>query len=77
MNNNNENNSRNSTEIATLANGCFWCSEAIFKRLKGVKSVLPRNSGGIVKNPSCEQVCTGRTGRRTRNEDVQEGQVYL
>jgi peptide-methionine (S)-S-oxide reductase len=61
--NNNENNSSsNTTEIATLANGCFWCSEAIFKRLKGVKSVLPGYSGGIVKNPSYEQVCTGRTG---------------
>ena len=61
--NNNENNSSSdTTEIATLANGCFWCSEAIFKRLKGVKSVLPGYSGGIVKNPSYEQVCTGRTG---------------
>jgi peptide-methionine (S)-S-oxide reductase len=50
------------SEIATLANGCFWCSEAIFKRLKGVKSVLPGYSGGIVKNPSYNQVCTGKTG---------------
>lgn len=49
-------------EIATLANGCFWCSEAVFKRLKGVKSVLPGYSGGIVKNPSYDQVCTGKTG---------------
>lgn len=48
-------------EIATLANGCFWCSEAIFKRLKGVKSVLPGYSGGLVKNPSYDQVCTGKT----------------
>ena len=48
-------------QIATLANGCFWCSEAIFKRLKGVKSVLPGYSGGIVENPSYEQVCTGKT----------------
>ena len=39
----------NYTEIATIANGCFWCSEAIFKRLKGIKSVLPGYSGGIVK----------------------------
>jgi hypothetical protein len=62
-NNNNDNNSSiNTTQIATLANGCFWCSEAIFKRLKGVKSVLPGYSGGIVRNPSYEQVCTGRTG---------------
>jgi peptide-methionine (S)-S-oxide reductase len=50
------------SEIATLANGCFWCSEPIFKRLKGVKSVLPGYSGGIVKNPSYNQVCTGKTG---------------
>src|SRR5919107_2835248 len=50
------------SEIATFANGCFWCSEAIFKRLKGVKSVLPGYSGGIVENPSYDQVCTGKTG---------------
>ena len=50
------------SETATLANGCFWCSEAIFKRLKGVKSVVPGYSGGIVKDPSYNQVCTGNTG---------------
>jgi peptide-methionine (S)-S-oxide reductase len=50
------------SEIATLANGCFWCTEAIFKRLKGVKSVLPGYSGGTVKNPTYDEVCTGRTG---------------
>ena len=50
------------SEIATLANGCFWCTEAIFKRLKGVKSVLPGYSGGMVKNPTYDEVCTGRTG---------------
>ena len=55
-------NNNNDTEIATVANGCFWCSEAIFNRLKGVKSVLPGYSGGVVKNPSYEQVCTGKTG---------------
>ena len=52
---------RTDYETATFANGCFWCSEAIFKRLKGVKSVLPGYSGGQVKNPSYEQVCSGRT----------------
>jgi peptide-methionine (S)-S-oxide reductase len=52
----------NKTEMATLANGCFWCSEAIFKRLKGVKSVLPGYAGGLVKNPSYDEVCTGKTG---------------
>ena len=61
-NNNNINNNNKTTQIATLANGCFWCSEAIFKRLKGVKSVLPGYSGGVVENPSYEEVCTGKTG---------------
>ena len=47
---------------ATLANGCFWCTEAIFARLNGIKSVVPGYSGGRVENPSYEQVCTGTTG---------------
>ena len=49
-------------EIATLANGCFWCSEAIFARLRGVKSVVPGYSGGSVENPTYDEVCTGNTG---------------
>ena len=49
-------------ETATFANGCFWCTEAVFKRLKGIKSVLPGYSGGQVNNPSYEQVCSERTG---------------
>ena len=49
-------------ETATLAGGCFWCTEAIYKELRGVESVLPGYSGGFVKNPSYEQVCTGTTG---------------
>jgi peptide-methionine (S)-S-oxide reductase len=56
------NNNNNKTEIATLANGCFWCTEAIFERVKGVKSILPGYAGGTVKNPSYDQVCTGKTG---------------
>jgi peptide-methionine (S)-S-oxide reductase len=52
----------NPTETATLASGCFWCTEAIFKRIKGIKSVLPGYSGGAVKNPSYDQVCMGITG---------------
>jgi peptide-methionine (S)-S-oxide reductase len=51
-----------SHETATLAGGCFWCTEAIFSQLRGVSSVLPGYSGGTVPNPSYEQVCTGRTG---------------
>lgn len=49
-------------ETATLAGGCFWCTEAIFRRLKGVSSVLPGYIGGTVENPNYEQVCTGDTG---------------
>jgi peptide methionine sulfoxide reductase MsrA len=44
-------NINNKTEMATLANGCFWCTEAIFKRVKGVKSIIPGYAGGTVKNP--------------------------
>lgn len=49
-------------EIATIANGCFWCTEAIFQQLKGVKKVISGYSGGTVKNPSYNQVITGETG---------------
>jgi peptide-methionine (S)-S-oxide reductase len=49
-------------EVATLANGCFWCTEAIFQRLNGVKSVTSGFSGGTVKNPAYREVITGRTG---------------
>ena len=47
---------------ATFGNGCFWCTEAVFQRLKGVKSVTSGYSGGTVKNPTYRQVCTGATG---------------
>lgn len=49
-------------EMATLAGGCFWCTEAIFKRLKGVGSVIPGYAGGTVANPTYEQVSSGTTG---------------
>jgi peptide-methionine (S)-S-oxide reductase len=49
-------------EVATLAGGCFWCTEAVFKELKGVEKVEPGYAGGTVPNPTYEQVCTGRTG---------------
>ena len=52
----------NGMETATLATGCFWCSEAVFRRLEGVKSVLPGYTGGRVDSPSYDDVCTGRTG---------------
>ena len=46
----------------TFANGCFWCTEAVFTRIKGVKSVISGYSGGALENPSYDQVCTGTTG---------------
>jgi peptide-methionine (S)-S-oxide reductase len=49
-------------EVAVVAGGCFWCTEAVFSDLKGVQRVLPGYAGGAVANPSYEQVCTGRTG---------------
>jgi peptide-methionine (S)-S-oxide reductase len=49
-------------EVATIAGGCFWCTEAIFLELKGVEKVVSGYAGGHVENPSYEQVCTGRTG---------------
>lgn len=49
-------------ETATFGSGCFWCTEAIFDRVKGVESVESGYSGGSVQNPTYEAVCTGRTG---------------
>lgn len=46
----------------TFGNGCFWCTEAIFETLKGVKKVTSGYMGGQVKNPTYEQVCNGTTG---------------
>ena len=50
------------TELATLAGGCFWCLEAVFEQLRGVTKVVSGYSGGHVPNPSYEAVCTGTTG---------------
>jgi peptide-methionine (S)-S-oxide reductase len=47
---------------ATFAGGCFWCTEAVFLQLEGVQSVVSGYTGGSVKNPTYEDVCTGRTG---------------
>jgi peptide-methionine (S)-S-oxide reductase len=49
-------------EKATFGAGCFWCIEAVFQRIKGVKSVISGYSGGKVENPTYEEVCSGRTG---------------
>lgn len=49
-------------EIAIFGGGCFWCTEAVFKMMRGVSSVLPGYIGGTVSHPSYEQVSSGTTG---------------
>ncbi len=49
-------------EKATFGAGCFWCVEAVFQRLEGVKDVLPGYCGGDKDNPTYKEVCTGMTG---------------
>jgi len=49
-------------ETAIFANGCFWCTEAVFQRLNGVESVVSGYTGGTIKNPAYREICTGRTG---------------
>lgn len=50
------------TATATFANGCFWCTEAVFQRIKGVQSVISGYTGGSVANPTYQQVGMGVTG---------------
>lgn len=52
----------NNLDTATFANGCFWCTEAIFQDVKGVHDVTSGYTDGETKNPTYEQVCTGQTG---------------
>jgi peptide-methionine (S)-S-oxide reductase len=52
----------NSFEKATFGAGCFWCVEAVFQRIDGVKSVVPGYTGGKTENPTYKQVCSGTTG---------------
>ncbi len=49
-------------EVATLAGGCFWCTEAVFTIVRGVEKVEPGYTGGSVPNPTYEQVSSGTTG---------------
>jgi peptide-methionine (S)-S-oxide reductase len=52
----------NHTEFATLGGGCFWCVEAVYQRIPGVKSVTSGYAGGQIENPTYRQVCSGATG---------------
>jgi peptide-methionine (S)-S-oxide reductase len=49
-------------ETATFGGGCFWCTEAVFGRLRGVIEVVSGYSGGGVNNPTYEAICAGNTG---------------
>jgi peptide-methionine (S)-S-oxide reductase len=49
-------------ETATFGGGCFWCADAVFQRIPGVKSVVAGFAGGTTENPTYEDVCTGTTG---------------
>ena len=51
-----------SLEVATLAGGCFWCIEAVFREVDGVENVVSGYTGGATVNPTYEQVCSGKTG---------------
>ncbi len=50
------------TKVATFGAGCFWCVEAVFQELEGVVAVKSGYTGGLLPNPTYEQVCSGRTG---------------
>lgn len=50
------------TEIATLAGGCFWCTEAVTQKLRGVDKVIPGYTGGHAPNPTYNDVSSGQTG---------------
>ena len=58
-------------EVATLAAGCFWCTEAAYSIIKGVERIEPGYTGGTVPNPSYEQVSTGTTGH------VEAAQIFF
>ena len=49
-------------ERIVIGGGCFWCIEAVYKRIKGVTSTRPGYAGGVAENPDYKQVCTGETG---------------
>ena len=49
-------------KFIVVGTGCFWCSEAIFKMIRGVNSVIPGYAGGHADNPTYRQVCTDKTG---------------
>ncbi|MBT7405758.1 MAG: peptide-methionine (S)-S-oxide reductase MsrA, partial [Opitutae bacterium] len=49
-------------ETIVLGGGCFWCTEAVFEKLDGIKDVISGYAGGEILNPTYKQICTGNTG---------------
>lgn len=68
-------NTEEGLDTATLGAGCFWCVEAVFQELNGVKKVTSGYTGGFVKNPSYKEVCTGRTGHAEVAQIIFDPQV--
>lgn len=60
--NENMDNNESGLESITLGGGCFWCMDAVFSRVRGVRSATPGYAGGHLQNPTYEQVKTGNTG---------------
>ena len=58
-----------------FAGGCFWCTEAVFKRVKGVDNVIPGYIGGSIKNPAYREIITGRTGHAEAIEITYEPSI--
>jgi peptide-methionine (S)-S-oxide reductase len=54
--------SEENVDYIVLGGGCFWCLEAVYKRMDGIVSLVSGYAGGTADNPSYEQVCTGKTG---------------
>lgn len=63
------------TDTIVLGAGCFWCVEAVFSELKGVRSVMPGYAGGTMKDPDYKSVCTGETGHAEVAEIVYDPAV--
>jgi methionine-S-sulfoxide reductase len=61
-NNTNKKMTQSNFDTITLGGGCYWCVEAVYENLMGVKSVVSGFSGGKTSNPSYEEVCSGTTG---------------
>ena len=50
------------SETAILGGGCFWCTEAVFENVEGVSEVISGYAGGMSKNPTYKEICTGKSG---------------